>query len=88
MCDDFDRDHVVKELKDIREKLLQLAAVQTQATNLKDDLSSIAERLEALIAFGGPLPVDQENNMSAKTILVVDDNEETREFLRSINKFR
>jgi CheY-like chemotaxis protein len=82
MHDDFDRDHVVKELKEIRDKLLQLSTAQEEAADLKENLSSLAERLGQLIAAGGDTPSMQPTMTDAKMILVVDDNEETREFIK------
>lgn len=82
MQNEFNRDHVVKELKEIKDSLLQLAAAEDVATNLKDNLSSITERIEQLIAAGDSTSLDESPKTDAKTILVVDDNEETREFIK------
>lgn len=82
MRDEFDRDHVIKELKEIRDSLLQLAAAQEITADFKDNLSSIAERLEQLIVSNDSAPSDAPMETDARTILVVDDNEETREFIK------
>ena len=50
MREDLERGQVVKELIEIRDKLLQLAAAQENAADFREELSGLARRIEGLIS--------------------------------------
>jgi CheY-like chemotaxis protein len=80
--DSMDRDHLILELGDIQEKLARLAERPENAKAYSHELRAIGDRIRRLMD-GIQIPDGQTKaGPEDKVILVVDDNDELREFVK------
>ncbi len=82
MPDSFGNNKVVDALRQTLESLLQLANVTEGNSELRNGILELANRTEQLITETMKKEFDNAGETDSQTILVVDDNEETREFIK------
>ena len=80
--DDLRRKQVIRELEDIRLKLSELASGSEGASTLQEELITLSWRIEKLTGEFMPNDSVPGEESSAKVILVVDDNDELRTFIK------
>ena len=80
--DDLHREHLIRELEDIRFKISQLADNSEDAGAMQNELAVLGLRIEQLTAEFRDFGTPSNEVPAAKVILVVDDNDELRTFIK------
>lgn len=80
--DDSRRKHLIRELEDIRLKLSELAGSSGDAGTLQNEIAVLGWRIEQLTGELKSIDAIPDGDPVPKVILVVDDNDELRTFIR------
>ncbi len=80
--DDLHRKHLIRELEDIHLKLSRLAGGSGDAESLRNEVAVLGWRIEQLHKELQSIDAELGEELSPKIVLVVDDNDELRTFIK------
>jgi two-component system cell cycle sensor histidine kinase/response regulator CckA len=80
--DSVDRERLILELGDIRQKLARLADSTGSAVNPSEALGALGAQIEQLMEELMDVGIQTKEGPENKVVLVVDDNDELREFVK------